>query len=133
MEKEIYKLQEEIGCESSAVWLKEESGEFLFPYIFLGSHSLALENIQVPVHQGLCGYCIKTREAFISNDLANDKRFYDNADKITQYQSKNTICLPIVIYDECIGCVQLLNKDIGFTQADMDIGWEMVSYLIDNF
>lgn len=132
MEREIYNLQKDIRCESSCVWLKEEESNELYAFIYLGPNSLQLENVRVPVGKGLCGCCVEQKKPLISNDLENDERFFKQADMITKYNSKNVICLPIIIYDECIGCVQLLNKENGFTDDDIKIGWEMVSYLIDN-
>lgn len=42
------------------------------------------------------------------------------------------ICLPIIVYDECIGCVQLLNKAGGFTDQDIQICRDIVAYIVEN-
>lgn len=130
MQKELQELQDGIGCESSSIWLRE--ADIIYPFVFLGPNALALEEIEIPYDQGLCGYCISRKVEIISNDLEHDKRWYRIADEITKYRTKNIICLPIIIHGECSGCIQLLNKHSDFNANDIQKGWDMVSYLIEN-
>lgn len=130
MQKELQELQDSVGCESSSIWLRED--DLIYPFVFLGPNSLALEQVEIPYDKGLCGYCISRKEKLISNDLAGDERWYKLADEITKYKTNNIICLPIIIHNDCVGCVQLLNKPGGFNDEDIARGWDMVSYLINH-
>lgn len=130
MEKEVIEMQKSINCESACVWMLED--DHLYPYIFLGPNSKALEGLELTLDQGLCGYCVKNREEIISNDLEHDQRWFAGADKKTSYHTENIVCLPIILYDECYGCVQLVNKKGGFDDHDIAVCRKIVKYIVEH-
>lgn len=133
MEREVIEMQREVGATAGSVWMRDDDDEnLLYPYIFLGSHSKELENMEVPIDTGFCGYCVRHKVELISNDMSKEEKWNSNVDKRTGFHTENMICLPIVVYDECIGCVQLLNKPGGFNERDVQICHEIVAFIIDN-
>lgn len=117
MEKEIREMMKAVDCESSCVWMKE--GDVMFPYIFLGPASRKMEGMELPSNQGLCGYCITHDKEIISNDLEHDVRWNTLIDDQTGYHTHNIICLPLTLYDEVYGCIELINKKDGFCSKDV--------------
>ena len=131
MEREINEMQRKVNCQASSVWLKE--GDIIYPYIFFGKGSNVLKDVEMKSDMGLCGYCITHNEEIISNDLKNDTRWNNMIDKQTGITTKNVICLPIAIFDEVYGCVELINKiDGDFTKEDIAICREIVLYIVEN-
>lgn len=130
MEKEVREMKEQIGCDAASVWLAE--GDVVYPYIFVGPKGEKLEGLELKRGQGLCGYCIEHGEELLINDLTSDPRWYQNADERTNYATYNLIALPIIINGESVGCVQMVNKEGGFVEADVGICRKLVSMMVEN-
>lgn len=133
MEKEVTEMKERIGCDAASVWMRDEEDEnLLYPYIFLGPNSKALEGKVLDIHSGLCGYCVRNAKELVSNDMTVEKEWYSQMDEMTKYSTYNIVCLPIIVYDECMGCIQLLNKEGGFNEDDLRECRKMVDFIIEN-
>lgn len=130
MERELNAMQEKVGCEAATVWMKES--EILYPYVFFGNQTKGFRDVELKADQGLCGYCVTHNVEIISNNIAKDDRWYQAADQVTGFKTRNIICLPISVLNEVYGCVQLLNKKDGdFTEEDIEICRGMVSLIVE--
>jgi len=79
-----------------------------------------IERIIIPSGKGLVGHTIKERKPLIENDPYSNKYFLPDIDKESGYTTKNVVTAPIFNSKrEIIGVLQLLNKDDGFTKADV--------------
>ena len=122
-------MKKKVGCESASLWLLED--DKIVPYIFAGPKGQELEGIELALGEGICGQCIQTGEAIISNDPANEVKWARKTDEQTGYQTRNLICMPITINDECVGCIELLNKEEDFTAEDIRACEELIEVLVE--
>jgi adenylate cyclase len=79
-----------------------------------------LMEIRLPANRGIAGYVASTGEALNIPDAYKDPRFDPNTDRVTGYETRNILCLPVFnSANELIGVTQLINKAQGsFTASD---------------
>ncbi|MEM9492971.1 MAG: sigma 54-interacting transcriptional regulator, partial [Myxococcota bacterium] len=80
-----------------------------------------LDELRMPVGQGVAGYVAETGEAVNIRDVAGDERWAPEIDQRTGYRTRSLLCVPI--FDAHSGSprgvVQVLNKQDGsFTDGD---------------
>jgi response regulator RpfG family c-di-GMP phosphodiesterase len=106
------------GAERATIWFCDEKAFSLWTSTAdgIGAHT-------IPMDKGIAGYAVMNELPVMSNDAHHDPRFYDEIEKDTGYETKNTIVVPIKNpNDETVGALQVLNKNGGnedFTNDDM--------------
>ena len=107
----------ELGAERATIYLVDDNKEEL--------HSVYLEDkslkINLPYGVGIAGTVAKTGESLIIEDVKKDKRFFGKIDKISKFETKSCICVPMHIRGEkLIGVFQVLNSVNGiFSNSDL--------------
>lgn len=81
------------------------------------------EPFRIPLGQGITGHVVETREPILSNDVANDTRFYRSADASTGFKTKAIMCTPVEDRGRVIGALSVLNPRAieGFTPDDLEL------------
>jgi len=106
------------GAERATIWFCDEKAFSLWSSTADG---IGIQTI--PMDKGIAGYAVMNELPVMSNDAHNDPRFYDEVEKRTGYELKNTIVVPIKNpNDEIVGALQVLNKFGGsedFNDEDM--------------
>jgi len=113
--REISTLQENIGCDRSAVFrLDEKSGHLVSVFA-----SGTTDTISVKIKLGIAGYVALTGEALLVADPYSDARFDASFDRSTGYRTQNILAIPLkTAANEILGVVQVLNKYGGCFAAD---------------
>lgn len=63
-------------------------------------------------------------------DAYSDPIFNPAYDKLTHYKTRNILCLPIMKQDQCLGVIQLINKNEGpFNKEDEFFGQILCDFL----
>ena len=133
MEKEIGRMQEKINCEATSVWVYDEDESIIYPFFCTGPKSKELKQVVLKPGEGVCGYVIEHNEPIIVNKVEGDPRWKSSVDDNTGFETRNIICLPIVIDGFVYGCVEFLNKNDGdFNQEDIDACKEIVQFMADH-
>lgn len=75
----------------------------------------SLEDIRVPLGQGIAGTAGETRELINIPDAYADDRFFKGVDEKTGYRTRNLLTIPLVAtdVDELVGVAQILNRRAG--------------------
>lgn len=89
--------------------------------VSIAAHLPELEELRVPLHQGVAGYVARTGRMVNTPHSDEDVRFYPGIDAETGYTTRSMLAGPL--YDsegELLGVVQVLNKRnaSGFNQRD---------------
>lgn len=110
---------------ASLLVLDEETNRLKF-YKASGKENARLQQLKqvdIPHGVGLAGIVAKTREAIVSNDVQNDKRWLSNVSKKVGIDVKAIACLPLISNSRVLGVVQFLDKQDGsiYSERDMDI------------
>jgi signal transduction histidine kinase len=104
------------------------SGELVFQ-IALGDKAAEVKPFRIPKGQGIAGEVAATGKPLLVENVDQDKRHFKVLDKQTQFLTRNLLCVPLVLYDQIIGVLEVMNKRNGnFTQIDLDLLSAIASY-----
>jgi len=114
--------------ERSSVFLYDPKSQELWS---LAATELKRNEIRTSTTYGIGGWVFQNRRPAIVNDCYNDDRFNPEVDKKTGFHTKNLLCVPLVNRKkECIGALQVLNKDKGnFNDEDLELLTSMSHYV----
>lgn len=107
-----------IGCERGTIFLNDQQTNELYSFIAQGD--LHFE-IRILNDSGLAGWTFKNNEAVFLTDVDDDERHNKQVDKITGFQTRSILCVPLRnANNELIGVTQMLNKIEGdFSDSDV--------------
>ena len=104
---------------STMMLLDEETGELVFS-VPTGPKSDKLTDIRIPPGKGIAGWVAVNERHLLIPDVSEDPRFYGKVDKITGYQTKSILCVPLRTKTKMIGVLEVINKADGFPFTEED-------------
>ncbi len=108
------------GADGGSLLLVE--GDWLAFKIAKGTRGAGLAGLKIPLSQGIAGWVVERGKPVRINDAREDIRFYPEVDRITSYETKSVLCVPLRIRAETIGALELVNKEGGeFTPDDEEL------------
>ncbi len=112
------KAEEFCRAETSSIWeLDEATGELFFRVVH-GRAAPEIENLRIPVGQGIVGAVAASGRAETINDVASDPRW--RGDVSEHFDTRAILAIPLTARGKVIGVLQLLNplgKD-AFSELD---------------
>jgi len=112
-----------MGAEvGSLLILEEETQELVFE-VALGEKGEKVKQIRLKPGEGIAGWVAQTGEPLLVPDVSRDPRHYRKADEISQFVTKNMVCVPVKAKEKVIGVLQAINKlhDLPFAKEDLDL------------
>lgn len=112
------KAEEFCRAETSSIWELDEATNELFFRVVHGRAAPEIENLRIPVGQGIVGAVAASGRAETINDVANDPRW--RGDVSEQFDTRAILAVPLTARGRVIGVLQLLNpvgKD-SFSELD---------------
>lgn len=114
------------GADAGSILLVE--GENLVFKIVKGRESKNLPGLTFPRSEGIAGWVLNNATSVRTDDVKNDNRFYPAVDRITDYDTKSLLCVPLRSGKGTTGVLELVNKREGpFTPDDE----ELISYFAE--
>ncbi len=115
-----------IGAQSVSVWLADAEGGVT---CWASSdapgdarENNGLLNFYLPPGVGVVGWVQQHGHGVISNNPAQDTRFFSGVDKQIGYQSKDLLAVPLQLHGQTVGVLELVNKIHGqFTAEDLSL------------
>lgn len=106
-----------LAADRCSVFLVDSYKGELWTKIALGLEEKVL---RIPMGQGIAGFVAKTGSAVNIRDAYRDTRFAQDLDRITGYQTRSVIAVPLKGRDgKAVGVFEVLNKSKGaFTDED---------------
>ena len=86
-----------------------KTGELTFK-IAVGESADKLPGVVIPKGIGIVGWIAETGKSLIIEDVAKDERFIGNVDKITGFNTKSIIGVPLKVNGKVFGVIELINK-----------------------
>lgn len=103
-----------VGADRCSIWLVDRKSGELWTKVAHG-----VDELRIPMGQGLVGASIASNETIVVNDTASDPRFLGSAG---DYVTKSVLVIPLRGSDgNVIGALQALNKAGGFSAEDVDL------------
>ena len=112
---------EMLEVEGISIVLYDAKEDNLVFYAVAGEKSSELNSFRLAKGEGIAGSCITNKSAILVNDVQNDARFSQRADKKTGFSTRSILCVPLMVDNECIGAIEAVNKKAneGFGKYDM--------------
>jgi HD-GYP domain-containing protein (c-di-GMP phosphodiesterase class II) len=114
--------------EANAGSLLLAEGDKLVFKVVKGSESSKLIGFAIPMSYGIAGWVVSNNISIRIDDAGKDSRFYAEVDKITGYETKSVLCVPLKLNIGTIGALELINKKAGAFSADDE---ELIAYFAD--
>ena len=110
-----------LAAEGCTIALIDETGRELAFTTFVGGAQV--DGFRLPMGTGIVWWVAANGQPVISNDVANDARFFSGVDAKTGYRTRSILCVPLRQHDRIIGALEALNTTSvhGFTKADLDL------------
>jgi len=106
-----------VGADRCSIWLVDAKYSRLWTKVAHG-----VQELRIPIGQGLVGACVTRNEAILVNDTLGDERFLRSVDIESGYVTKSVLTLPLHGIDgKPLGALQVLNKPGGFSSEDVDL------------
>jgi signal transduction histidine kinase len=104
------------------------TGELVFQ-IALGDKADQVKPFRIPKGQGIAGEVAVTGKPLMVDNVGQDKRHFKALDVQTNFLTRNILCVPLVLYDQIIGVLEVMNKRQGsFVQNDLELLSAIASY-----
>ncbi|NJN92727.1 MAG: GAF domain-containing sensor histidine kinase [Anaerolineales bacterium] len=118
-----------LNVEAGSLLLTDQTtGELVFQ-IALGDKAAEVKPFRIPKGQGIAGEVALTGTPLMIANVDQDKRHFKKLDQTTNFLTRNILCVPLVLYDQIIGVLEVMNKQEGnFTQTDLDLLSSIASY-----
>ncbi len=115
--------EEFINAEASSIYELDEVNDELFIRLARGEKKDPVKSIRLKVGEGIAGWVVKSCQPIMVNDVRDEKKFSDKYDKITGFNTRSLICVPLTLRGKAIGAIQVLNKKSQepFSNADLEI------------
>lgn len=118
-------LTDIVGAERCSIFIYEEASNELWTILSTG-----IKKIHVPTEKGIVGYVFRTKDSVIENNVTKNIYFLSDIDKHSGYKTLNIIACPIYNSKrDLIGVLELLNKENGFTESDLNFLNIFANYL----
>ena len=103
----LTKAEEFCRAETSSIWELDETTNELFFRVVRGRAAPEIENLRIPLGQGIVGAVAASGRAEAINDVASDPRWRGDASE--QFDTRAILAVPLTARGKVIGVLQLLN------------------------
>ncbi|MGD0530209.1 MAG: GAF domain-containing protein [Polyangiaceae bacterium] len=110
-----------LDAEAAALFLVDEEHDELKFEVALGGRSEIVENLTLPLGEGLAGYVASTGQPLAVSNVEKDARFASAFAQKVAYIPKNILCVPMTLADRTVGVLEMLDKRGGVPFGVRDI------------
>jgi signal transduction histidine kinase len=104
----------------SLLLVDRATGELYFEYALKKGDRLT--EVRLKKGEGIAGWVAEHGTPQIVHDVSSDARFFKNADRISEFTTKNMICVPVRTKERTLGVLEAVNKRQGcFDANDLEI------------
>ena len=106
---------------ASILLLDPQKHELYFPYVAETSPEMTarLHSLRFPANKGIAGAVLQSGRPLRIDDVSVDQRFHGDIDRITGLTTHNLLCAPLRSPHGTIGVIQVLNRELSFTDHDL--------------
>ncbi len=86
-----------------------------------GAKRAEVRSIVVPLEGSIAGWIVSHNQPLMANDVRRDLRYYAQADRVTQFDTRSLLGVPLQVKEKPIGVLEVLNKRGGSAFGPQDI------------
>ena len=115
----VKELSSILKASHATLFLVDEETNELWSKVLLEGNNL--EEIRLPLGDGIAGHVAATGRPLNIQDAYNDPRFDSQYDQVSGIKTRSVMCCPVQTGNgQTVGVIEVINKDKGcFTLADM--------------
>ena len=107
----LERITKYVGAEASSLFLLADDGDELVCSACFGP--VDITGLHIPADTGIVGRCYQERSVQMVRDVSEDEDFGAMVDEKTGFTTKSILCAPLSLGDECLGCIEIINKSDG--------------------
>jgi len=121
LEQLMVALQQLFAVEAATLFRLDRATNELIFEIVLTPMGSQLQGTRFPSTHGLAGWVARNRQPLIIPNVRRDPRFVASFDRLTGFETRSLVCVPLVAFGDTWGVIQLINKTSGeaFTGCDL--------------
>lgn len=105
---------------ASILLLDEKTGELHFEAV-TGVKRTEVKPIVVPIDASIAGWIVEHRQPLIVRDVDQDPRHYAEVDRISHFDTRMILGVPLLVKDRTIGVLEVLNKQDNSSFSEQDV------------
>lgn len=119
----LEKITEFIKAEAWSFLVYNEESQKLFFEITAGTSEKEIKDFSLELGQGIAGWVAQHRIPLVVPDVSVDTRFFRSIDKITHFNTRCVLAVPLIVRGKLVGVVELVNRLDGkpFDENDLKI------------
>jgi HD-GYP domain-containing protein (c-di-GMP phosphodiesterase class II) len=110
-----------LDAEVGSLLLVDERTKDLYFEVALGEKEDRVKQMRLKMGEGIAGWVAANDQQALINDVQNDPRYFRRAQTITDFVTRNMVCVPVRSKGRVIGVLQAINKKNGALFADEDL------------
>ncbi|MFA5858446.1 MAG: ATP-binding protein [Elusimicrobiota bacterium] len=99
-----------LTAEAASLLLYDKNHNELYFDIALGDKSEKVKTIRLKSGEGIAGWVLQHGQPLLVKDVSKDKRWFAPADKISDFQTRTLLAVPLLYKDEKIGVIEVINS-----------------------
>ena len=111
------------GGDASSLLLVDREADELYFEIALGPKGSEVKKFSIKMGEGIAGWVAKNNRSLIVNDVEEDSRFFSKISEKVGYATTSILAVPMRIKDQCVGVIEVINKESGRSFTDEDLEW----------
>ena len=111
------------SCEASSLLLVNPENSRLYFEIALGSKGPEMQHYSLKMGEGIAGWVAQHNTSLIVNDVEHDPRFFPDISRKIGFATNSILAVPMRVRDECVGVIELINKQDQSTFTNEDLYW----------
>ena len=109
-------------AEAASILLYDEGGKQLFFQAATNLETPLMHGLIIPLEGSIAGWIVLNRQTVRIKDAHHDSRHFGKIEKVTQFNTKSLIGVPLITKDKMVGVLEVLNKKIGdFDETDENL------------
>jgi len=108
-----------LGTEAGTLFLiDDQTNELVFRVVEGGAQNLV--GTRLPAGVGIVGEAAVSGSPVIVNNVMQDRRWFSDVDRETEFQTQSLLAVPLRLQDQSIGVLEVINKQDGSAFDDED-------------
>ncbi len=121
-------VRQSLQADAASLWLVNRADHMLELIAASGAGAEVVTGYRMPLHYGIAGFVAQTGDIYLSPDLSKDDKHYPEVAKISHYQPRSMLSIPVQVKNEIVGVMQALHhKPDWFDENDLRLAGPITS------